>query len=154
MSDEEWRSIEGFPNYEVSSLGRVRDNQKIILKQRICSVGYYIVNLINEALDLSQIRVHRLVAMAFISNPNNLPLVDHINQNKLDNSIENLRWLSKSGNAINSKKRFQVSGERNIYITSSLNYIVRIKRTNANYCKVFKTLEEAIQAREKYLSRV
>lgn len=150
---EEWRIIQDFPGYEVSSFGRVRntyDGQ--ILKPINCSEGYLFVNLYNEPRKNKPRRIHRLVGLAFLENPLKLPVIDHINQNKKDNRLENLRWVPKSKNAVNSKKRVQASGERNIYITHSQNFEVRIERESGYYCKVFPTLREAVEARNKYLA--
>ena len=92
----EWIKIEGKPNYSVSNEGNIRnDKTGRILKLHKGTSGYYQVMLGRKT---SPLYVHRLVAKAFIENPNNLPQVDHINGNKLDNRVENLRWLSVSDN--------------------------------------------------------
>ena len=67
-----------------------------ILKESLMSNGYYQVHL-NRMTYLK----HRLVAKQFISNPNNLPCIDHINHNRIDNHISNLRWVSLSDNSKN-----------------------------------------------------
>ena len=109
---EEWENIEGYEGlYQVSSLGRVRslpritikiDGNKYSFKGRILKLtpdtkGYYMVGL-SKKDNIKTKRVHRLVAEAFISNPNNLRTVDHINEDKTDNRIENLQWLSLKDN--------------------------------------------------------
>ena len=88
----EWRVIEEFPNYEVSDCGQVR-NKKTghILKQPINPYGYYYLNLCKNGKPQT-FRVHRLVAEAFIPNPNNLPLINHKDENKLNNNVDNLEW--------------------------------------------------------------
>lgn len=53
--------------------------------------------------------IHRLVAQAFIPNPKNKPQVDHINRNKIDNRVENLRWVTKSENARNTEQHDRVT---------------------------------------------
>lgn len=58
--------------------------------------GYYVLNIKGK-----NVNVHRLVAEAFIPNPNNLPVVDHINRIRTDNRVENLRWVGLSENALN-----------------------------------------------------
>lgn len=92
----EWRKIEGKTNYSVSNDGEIRnDKTGRILKPRKGTAGYYQIMLGRKT---SPLYVHRLVASAFIENPSKLPQVDHINGNKIDNHIENLRWLSASDN--------------------------------------------------------
>lgn len=92
----EWRKISGKPNYSVSDNGDIRnDKTGRILKLHKGTAGYFQVMLGRKTVPLY---VHRLVAAAFIPNPNNLPQVDHINGNKLDNSVSNLRWVSVSEN--------------------------------------------------------
>ena len=74
---------------------RRKDNQYVV-KESFNSRGYIKVNL-NSKLYLK----HRLIALQFLPNPNNLSDVDHINHNKADNHIENLRWASHSKNIMN-----------------------------------------------------
>lgn len=92
----EWRKIKGKERYSISENGDVRsDKTGRILKPHKGTAGYYQIMLGRKTAPLY---VHRLVAIAFILNPNNLPQVDHINGNKLDNSVSNLRWVSASEN--------------------------------------------------------
>ena len=78
-----WSKIDGKPNYSVSENGDVRnDRTGRILKPHKGTAGYYQIMLGRKTVPLY---VHRLVASAFIPNPNELPQVDHINGNKLDN---------------------------------------------------------------------
>lgn len=92
----EWKKVRERENYSVSTEGTVRnDKTGRILKPHKGTAGYYQVMLGRKT---SPLYVHRLVAQAFIQNPNNLPQVDHINGNKLDNRAENLRRLSVSDN--------------------------------------------------------
>ena len=108
---EEWRAIKGYENlYEVSNLGRVRSLERYvksktgtrIVKERILKPvnvgsGYLGVGLYKEG-KVRIIYVHRLVAQAFIPNPNNLPEVNHKDENKTNNRVENLEWCTREYN--------------------------------------------------------
>ena len=101
MTEEEWRKIEGFPNYTISNLGRVcstKREQAVILKARKNRYGYLQVYLCNENKKFYNKKVHRLVASAFISNHNDNTEVNHINGNKTDNNVSNLEWITHSEN--------------------------------------------------------
>jgi len=91
---KDYRTVEEFPDYEVSSSGQVRNKKTLkILSQSLSSKGYYQVNIGGKSR-----RVHRLVAIAFVSNPDDLETVNHKDGNKLNNSSLNLEWLSRGDN--------------------------------------------------------
>lgn len=96
---EEWKPIAGFPNYAVSNKGRVM-NLKTgkVLKYAINGMGYPFVILCKANSKPKNIKVHRLVALAFIPNPDNLTQVNHIDEVKTNNDVSNLEWCSASEN--------------------------------------------------------
>ena len=97
---EQWRLIDGYNNYEISSHGRVRNNcTNRILKTQI-QFGYEIVRLTKDK-KRNEIRVHRLVGFAFLHKENNQTQIDHIDQNRLNNMLNNLRWSTPSINCRN-----------------------------------------------------
>lgn len=117
---EEWKDIEGFEGlYQISNLGRVRSLDRYLLVERygktykriqkggIISLqknkdGYFQVQLHKGTrTTVYTYRVHRLVAEAFIPNPENKPCVDHINTDITDNRVYNLRWATYKENANN-----------------------------------------------------
>lgn len=101
--NEEWKDIKEFPKHQISNKGRIKSiNSGYILKQRVKG-GYNQVTISNHlSHDIRKTYlVHRLVALTFIPNSENFKIVDHIDRNKLNNNLENLRWCSASTNCLN-----------------------------------------------------
>ena len=102
---EEWRTIEGYEGkYQVSNLGKVKslkdrygNPREKILHQGKNSNGYLLVVLYKEG-KLKHYLVHRLVANAFIPNPNNYPYVNHKDENPSNNCVDNLEWCDAKYN--------------------------------------------------------
>jgi len=101
MEEETWAAIAEWTGYSVSTCGNVRhDDTGRLLKGKLSRPnGYRLVRV--HGVDR---RVHRLVAIAFIANPDGLKEVDHINHVRTDNRVCNLRWASTSQNQMNRKK--------------------------------------------------
>lgn len=102
FSKEIWRDVVGYEGlYQVSNAGRVKSfhgKSERILVGGVCREGYVKV-LLRKNKSRKLVSVHRLVAMAFIPNPDNKPEVNHINGNKIDNRVENLEWKTRAENA-------------------------------------------------------
>lgn len=105
---EEWKDISNYEGlYKISDLGRVKslyrkDKSGVVRAEKIKSTfydgqGYEIISLSKNGIKKT-FRIHRLVAMAFIPNPDNKPEVNHIDENKAKNCAYNLEWVSKSEN--------------------------------------------------------
>jgi len=91
--NEEYRVINGFENYSVSNFGNVKNNKTSrVLKPGINSKGLYNVNLCFNQKPINK-KVHKLVADAFLDNPNNKSCVSHINSSKLDNAVKYFEYF-------------------------------------------------------------
>lgn len=113
MNIEIWKDVPNYEGlYEVSNLGNVRSkdrkkwNGKVfytqkgrLLKQNFDGKGNYLFVGLYKDGKIKQINIHRLVAIAFIPNPNNLPCINHKNEVKTDNRAENLEWCTISYNS-------------------------------------------------------
>ena len=166
---EIWAKIEGHEGYEISTYGRVRSFWKRtskghrkgfthvlsntptkFLKQNCDTHGYLQLMLRGGRVH----RIHRLLAKAFIPNPDNFEYVDHIDRNPLNNTLSNLRWCTKKQNNQNAKLRADnTSGVIGVSFSG--------KRWQASWCetdnkarvKSFNTKEEAIEYRKKMVEQ-
>ena len=98
--EEVWKSIFDYSNYKISNLGRIRSLKKYkILKQSTNRFGYKSVSL-HKFGTSKTFAIHRLVAKAFIPNPNNYPCVNHKDENPSNNCVSNLEWCTYQYNSI------------------------------------------------------
>ena len=150
---EEFRKIDEFENYEVSNLGRVRKiANKYVLKQRELT-GYMAVDL-HIGDKYKKMSVHRLVAQAFIPNPENKKIVDHINNDKTDNNVENLRWATPNENGRNCPiRKNNTSGMTGIsWFSRDKIWVAQYRHNGKNiYIGSYKTKEEAYEVYTKTL---
>ena len=104
---EIYREVKGYEGlYAVSTWGRVkRMSDDVMLKPEETSKGYLRVDLYDENGKRKHFKVHRLVAQAFIDNPEKKPQVNHIDGNKKNNSVTNLEWVTDKEN---KEKRSQI----------------------------------------------
>ena len=99
IPNEEWKRIEG-TNYEVSTQGRFRRiGQRKLTLGSLNKDGY-----IDVCINKQIYRLHRLVAQTFITNPNHKEIVDHIDGNRANNRVDNLRWVTAQENSDNQHR--------------------------------------------------
>jgi hypothetical protein len=149
---EEWKEIQDYPNYSVSSFGNVRnDKTGKILKGCPDKDGYNYVCLYHPQKNH---RIHQLVASAFIENISNYNQVDHIDKKVVNNNVTNLRWVSHSQNQIN-RSRFK--NAKNKYLGVSYHKLYNKWRTriSVNNKRIslgsYATEEEGALAYNKYI---
>lgn len=110
---EIWKTIDGYENYQVSNMGNVKNIiTGKILKGQNNGKGYLHVSLYDNNHKCKIIMIHRLVAKAFIPNPNNLPQVNHIDECKTNNRADNLEWITSEDNINHGTHNTRV-GENN-----------------------------------------
>jgi|SRR5579862_2445472 len=159
LDNEIWKVI--FCNYEVSNYGNVRNfHTKRLIKKTKNLEKYVIVTLTNDN-KRGQYRVHRLVAICFIPNPDNKLSVDHIDCQKDNNCVSNLRWATakeQCQNRVQSKKRDIYETTRKIFMTdlttnetylhsnidSAIKYIIENKLSEAKYSCIKQHLTKQV----------
>lgn len=154
MGNEVWANIYGCIGYEISTLGNVRSYRtrksgliRIFPKSvKKCYSGtkrkYEKVMLMINGKHKS-FYIHRLMAHAFIPNPENKPQVNHIDNNPINNAIENLEWVTNSENQIHRFKHYGTYSNLGLYIYNNRGTYRVEKKGVVNKC--FKTLSESKQ---------
>ena len=126
---EEYKTVDDFEDYEVSNYGNVK-NKKTgrILKQGLNKWGYYIVGLSKNGIRVT-CKVHRLIGLSFIPNPEEKKCIDHIDRNKINNVVQNLRWATHSENNTNITTR-----KDNTSTHTGVIYHKRLKKWQVSIC--------------------
>ena len=134
---EQWRTIKGFEGrYEISNLGRVRSLPRLVphprgskkqFKGKIISLhptsnGYLSAALYVDGTTRRNMNVQRMVAEAFIPNPDNLPEVEHKDKNRANNRVDNLKWITRLGNVCRGEEHpmHKLTAEQVRYIRTQL----------------------------------
>jgi hypothetical protein len=114
---ERWKPVKGYENYWVSTLGRVK-NIKYGEHGRIVGGGgdTYLRIYMSKNKKATTKAIHRLIAETFIPNPNNLPFVDHVDNNIRRNCVHNLRWSTRAPRR--AYKSVAVVGRKTVYLGS------------------------------------
>lgn len=152
---EVWKDIDGFENYQISDLGRIKSKQRIvtnqngsyvksekILKTHVMKCGYLAIVLRDKEQKRHLLKIHRLLAENFIPNPNNYPFINHIDGDKTNCNLDNLEWCTPKQNtqhAIRTGLRPKVTG-RNIQ---------RICKVNQDTKKIEDVYESFSEAARK-----
>jgi hypothetical protein len=147
---EEFKIIKDYENYSISNLGNVKNNKTgRILKSSDTGRGYLAVVLMKNKIRKS-VLLHRLIAIAFIPNPNNKLIVDHADNDKHNNNVNNLRWCTHAENMQNrSISSDNTSGTTGVYFYKASNKWEAKIGLNGKLKHIgsYTTKEEAIQAR-------
>ncbi len=112
---ELWKTIDEFENYEVSNLGKVRNKTTRRILKPTCRGGYQIIGLCKNSKGKTT-QIHRLVALAFIPNPENKPQVNHIDKNRSNNIVSNLEWNTALENNTHRSKGVIQTTNQNIKV--------------------------------------
>lgn len=168
---ENWKEIEGYSDYQISSLGNIKSLSRYVnhfkggkrlkkeklIKLQIDKLGYVRANLFSNNI-VKYFLVHRLVANAFINNSENKPCVNHINGIKTDNRIENLEWCTYSENQKHSYKLgLNNNGNGDTSRSKKLNskLVLEIRNSNLKQSKlaeIYKISQSQISMIKSYKS--
>lgn len=124
QNQEVWKNVEGYEGYYlVSNYGRIksfhRNKKGRVIKPSVMNVGagYEQVGLYKNGIQ-KKILLHRLIAETFIANPDNLPFVNHIDENKINNSAENLEWCTSLYNNNHGTRNKRIAKTQSIPVSA------------------------------------
>ena len=153
----EFVPVPNYPSYLISRSGDVMNlygELKTWHRQRRHQ-GYTQCSLYkSEDKQMYTVCQHRLLAQAFIANPDNLPHVDHINGDSSDNRLENLRWVTRQENEFNKGLSTRnTTGEKFIsWDSGKARWKVQILSKGSNFRRYRRTIEDAITVRDTFLA--
>lgn len=145
MKEEIWKNIRDYGDYyEVSNFGRVRSKNRTIeqeckgkkvnftykgsiLKQQLINSGYYVVSLSKSSIQ-KKFLVHRLVAETFLDNPKNYSQINHVDENKLNNNLDNLEWCDAKYNILYNNRATKIGRKlgKKIFVYDKEHKLIRI----------------------------
>lgn len=140
---EIFRAIDGYDNYEISNHGRVRN----VITERILKsfkTGGKRKQYLAVDLKHKTVKIHKLVADAFIENPNEYKIIDHIDGNSLNNNVDNLRWTTNTINTINSKmSKYNTSGITGVcFIKTRNSWVATWQNEEGKHCSKTFSLKQ------------
>lgn len=143
------REVPGYHNYQICELGKVYKTETGVEIKNRAHNGYLQCRLKKDKKQYV-ILIHRIIASIFIPNPNKYAYVDHIDRDRLNNSLENLRWVSSSMNARNrSLSCVNTSSVKGVHMHKYRNYICWKARiyndNNKRISKTFPYTEEGLE---------
>jgi len=138
MNIEIWKEIINFSKYEISNYGNIKNKDTQKIKKVSIKGGYFSTSLIDNNGDQKSIKIHRLVALNFIPNPENKATVNHINHNKLDNNINNLEWMTTTEQ--NNHKR---KCKKEIQELVSSRAVWRLDKDTNEKLELYQTIKKA-----------
>jgi hypothetical protein len=148
---EVYKTIKNFPNYLISNLGNILNKKSgRFLLPSLDKDGYEVVVLSKNDHTTNK-KIHRLVAKAFIKNPTNKEVVDHIDNNRTNNRVDNLRWVTSSENSMNrsisSKNKSGYKGVCYDEVNNKWKAYIKINEKQMNIGN-YKTKAQAVEARK------
>ena len=145
---EIWKTIKDYTNYEISNFGNVKNKKRnSLMKLDVDNSGYQYVDLYKNG-KRKRFKVHRLVAIAFVTNPDptNFDIVNHIDGNKLNNIPSNLEWTNHSGNSKHATENGLNRIDNILKHSNSLKRKVLQYDLNGNFIKEFDNISDVCES--------